>query len=79
MISFKVKLDSTEKVKDFVAKTFNLNFDIDLTSGRYVVDGKSIMGIFTLDLSKEINVICHTEAVADVDEFKESIKNYIVC
>lgn len=78
MVSFKVRLDSTEKIKDFVGKTFNLDFDIDLTSGRYVVDGKSIMGIFTLDLSREINVVCYSEEREEVERFKESIKDYII-
>ena len=36
------------------------------------------MGIFTLDLSKELNVICHSDDVDEVDAFKETIKDYIV-
>lgn len=49
-----IKLNSVEKVKEFVRITSRLDFDIDLISGRYVVDAKSIMGIFSLDLSKAL-------------------------
>lgn len=78
VISFKVKLNSVEKVKNFIKETLNLGYDVGITSGRYVIDGKSIMGIFSLDLSKELNVICDSDNVDEVDSFKETIKNYIV-
>ena len=70
-----VKLDTINDVKDFVNIVSSYNFDIDLASGRYVVDAKSIMGIFSLDLTKKI------ELKADADEgskFFEDIKKYIV-
>jgi phosphotransferase system HPr-like phosphotransfer protein len=50
-------------------------FDIDLKSGRYAVDAKSIMGIFSLDLSKPIELIAHTE---DAEKLFEAIDAYIV-
>ena len=78
VISFKIKLDSVDKVKDFIKKAFKQGYNIDITSDRYVIDGKSLMGIFTLDLSKELNVICHSDDVDEVDVFKETIKDYIV-
>jgi phosphocarrier protein HPr len=51
-----IKLDTFDKIRKFVDLTGQLEYDLDLISGRYVVDGKSIMGIFSLDLSKPIEV-----------------------
>lgn len=56
MSVFLIKLDSFEKIKRFIKITSQLDYDLDLVSGRYVVDGKSLMGIFSLDLSKTIEV-----------------------
>jgi phosphotransferase system HPr-like phosphotransfer protein len=56
MKTFNILLKSINDVKDFVNISNKYNFDIDLTSGRYIVDAKSIMGIFSLDLSKAIKV-----------------------
>lgn len=75
MKSFNISLKSITDVKDFVNIVNKYDFDIDLTSGRYVVDAKSIMGIFSLDLSKPIKVDVHVE---ECDKFYEEIKNFIV-
>ncbi|WP_010251622.1 HPr family phosphocarrier protein [Acetivibrio cellulolyticus] len=75
MKSFNISLKSITDVKDFVNIVNKYDFDIDLTSGRYVVDAKSIMGIFSLDLSKPIKVDVHLD---DCDKFFEEIKNFIV-
>ena len=56
MKTFNIQLNSINDVKLFVNIVSNYNCDIDLTSGRYVIDAKSIMGIFSLDLSKPIKV-----------------------
>ena len=76
MKSFKVKLDSIEKVKGFVNTIANSDSDFDLISDRYVVDAKSIMGIFSLDLSKELKLEIMNDEVADA--LLPSLKNYIV-
>lgn len=75
MKTFNIVLKSINDVKDFVNYVNKYEFDVDLTSGRYVVDGKSIMGIFSLDLSKPIKVEIHSD---DCDQFCEEIKNFIV-
>ena len=54
MIKAIVKLVSIDDVKDFVKKANMYSYDIDLSLGKYTVDGKSIMGIFSLDLGREI-------------------------
>ena len=71
----KIKLDSINAVKDFVSIGMLYDFDIDLVSGRYAVDAKSIMGIFSLDLSNPIQLVAHTDEPGD---FFEKIKEFIV-
>ncbi|CDA71725.1 putative uncharacterized protein [Ruminococcus sp. CAG:579] len=71
----KIKLDSINAVKDFVSIVMLYDFDIDLVSGRYAVDAKSIMGIFSLDLSNPIQLVAHTDEPGD---FFEKIKEFIV-
>jgi phosphotransferase system HPr-like phosphotransfer protein len=59
MKSFSIQLNSINDVKRFVNNACLQPFDIDIVSGRYIVDAKSIMGIFSLDLSKPITVQVH--------------------
>jgi phosphocarrier protein HPr len=75
MKSFNISLKSINDVKDFVNLVNKYEFDVDLASGRYVVDAKSIMGIFSLDLSKPIRVEVHSD---DCDKFCEEIKQFMV-
>ncbi|MBQ7037071.1 MAG: HPr family phosphocarrier protein [Clostridia bacterium] len=73
MKAFDVVLKSITDVKNFVNIVNKYDFEIDLISGRYVVDAKSIMGIFSLDLGKPIRVEVHTDAPeaieADLKDF----------
>ena len=55
MKTVKISLNSIDKVKSFVNEITKYDYDFDLVSGRYVIDAKSIMGIFSLDLSKSID------------------------
>ena len=66
MKSVKISLSSIEAVRNFVEVVRKFNEEIDLSSGRYVVDAKSIMGIFSLDLSKPIKVDVHSDDCADL-------------
>jgi phosphotransferase system HPr-like phosphotransfer protein len=75
MKSLNISLRSITDVKDFVNIVNKYDFDIDLTSGRYVVDAKSIMGIFSLDLSKPIKVDVHSD---NCDSFCDEVKNFTV-
>lgn len=65
MKSINVKIDTIDKVKDFVNTLNALDGDFDLVSDRYVVDAKSIMGIFSLDISKVLKLDCHDDAAFD--------------
>ena len=75
MTTTTVRLSQIDDVKNFVNIIMRFDFDIDLKSGRYAVDAKSIMGIFSLDLSKPIELIAHTE---DAEKLFEAIDSYIV-
>ncbi len=75
MKTFNIMLRSINDVKDFVNIVNRYDFDVDLTSGRYIVDAKSIMGIFSLDLSKPIKVEAHTDGV---DTFIKEVTPFIV-
>ena len=75
MKTVQISLNSIGKVKSFVNSITQFDFDFDLISGRYVIDAKSIMGIFSLDLSKPINLAIHTEE--NLDEVMEVLKPYL--
>ncbi|MDK2801253.1 MAG: phosphocarrier protein HPr [Clostridiales bacterium] len=75
MKTFEIMLHSINDVKNFVNIVSKYDFDVDLASGRYVVDAKSIMGIFSLDLSKPIKVEVHSD---DCDTFVEEIKPFML-
>ena len=65
MKTVQISLDSIDKVKAFVSEINKFDSDFDLVSGRYVIDAKSIMGIFSLDLSKPIDLKIHDDAQYD--------------
>ena len=70
-----INLSSIDKVKSFVNDIAKFDSDFDLVSGRYVIDAKSIMGIFSLDLSKPIELNIHNED--NIDEVMEVRAPYI--
>ncbi len=70
-----VSLASINDVKSFVNIVTKYDFDVDLISGRYVVDAKSIMGIFSLDLSQPIEVQVQND---DCAAFMDEIKPFII-
>ena len=75
MTTTTVRLSQIDDVKNFVNTIMRFEYDIDLASGRYAVDAKSIMGIFSLDLSKPIELRAHTE---DAEALFAAIDSYIV-
>ena len=76
MKTVKISLNSIDKVKSFVNDITKFDNDFDLVSGRYVIDAKSIMGIFSLDLSKPIDLSIHAED--NLDNILEVLKPYMV-
>ena len=76
MKTVKISLNSIDKVKAFVNEITKFDSDFDLVSGRYVIDAKSIMGIFSLDLSKPIDLNVHAQD--NLDTILATLKPYIV-
>ncbi|MBO6132757.1 MAG: HPr family phosphocarrier protein [Lachnospiraceae bacterium] len=74
MKTIRISLNSIDRVKSFVNEITKFDYDFDLVSGRYVIDAKSIMGIFSLDLSKPIDLNIHAED--HMDEVLEALKPY---
>ena len=77
MKTLKISLNSIDKVKAFVNEISKFDCDFDLVSGRYVIDAKSIMGIFSLDLSKPINLNIHAE-VSTLDSIMAIVQPYVI-
>ncbi|MBR0172570.1 MAG: HPr family phosphocarrier protein [Lachnospiraceae bacterium] len=75
MKTVKIFLNSIDKVKSFVNDIARFDCDFDLISGRYVIDAKSIMGIFSLDLSRPIELNIHADS--DVDRILDALKPYL--
>lgn len=68
-----IMLKSIVDVKDFVNTVSACDFDVDIISGRYVVDAKSIMGIFSLDLANVLTLEAHTD---DGEDFLKAIEKF---
>ena len=75
MNTFYIKLSTIEDIRKFVDIVTRQDYDIDLSSGRYVVDAKSIMGIFSLDLMNKILLTAQTD---NVEDLKKELAAYIV-
>ena len=75
MREVKIFLGTIERVKDFVNAVTRLDCDMDIVSGRYVMDAKSIMGIFSTDLSKPVNVRIHAQG-AEAEKALQVVQKY---
>lgn len=71
----KIILRDIDSIRDFVRKVIVVDYEVDLVQGRYIIDAKSIMGIFALDTLSPITVVAHTECATD---FFTTIDKYIV-
>jgi phosphotransferase system HPr-like phosphotransfer protein len=70
-----IRLSTIEDVRNFVNEVTRCEFDVDLASGRYIVDAKSIMGIFSLDLLNPIRMTVHSD---DCEAFLARVEKYVV-
>ena len=75
MQTIQVKLNSIDKVKNFVNDLNRFECDFDLVSGRYIIDAKSILGIFSLDLANPIDLQIHAEG-EELETILETLKVY---
>ncbi len=78
MKDVKIRLSSIQDVRTFVDTVTKYNIDVDLSSGRYVVDAKSIMGIFSLDLLSPISLTAQTSDEAEFAALIADLKPFIV-
>ena len=70
----KIKLTNIQDIREFVNQVILLEYEVDLIQGRYVIDAKSIMGIFSLDLLSPIKVVAHCDSACD---FFEKISKFV--
>jgi phosphotransferase system HPr-like phosphotransfer protein len=75
MKTMNIRLSTIADVRDFVNAVAAFDGEVDLSSGRYIVDGKSIMGIFSLDLLSPIKLTIHSD---NSDSLVEKIKQFII-
>ncbi len=75
MQKVKIILSSIQDIRTFVNEVTLLDYEVDLEQGRYIVDAKSIMGIFALDTLSPITLVAHTN---NADEFFANIQRFIV-
>lgn len=77
MNNFFIKLVSIEDVKNFISEANRCCMDIDVVSGRYIIDAKSVLGLFSLDLTKSLEVRVHgTEK--DAEQFYHAVESVVV-
>lgn len=75
MTTARALINTIESVKDFVNIVSKFDAEIDLASGRYIIDAKSIMGIFSVDLSKPLDLCIHGD---EAEEILKQLKKYLV-
>ena len=66
-----VNLNSIAKVNKFVNEMTKFESDIDIISGRYICDSKSVIGVLSYDLSKPIDIMIHSDNNEEVERFNE--------
>ena len=67
----KIRLTQVDQVREFVELTYNCNYDVDLVSDRYTVDAKSLLGIYSLDLSNPLQVVIYGD---DSEEYEKALE-----
>ena len=70
-----IRINTINDVKNFVTIVTKCSYDVDIVSGRYAIDAKSIMGIFSLDLSKELELRVHSD---NCEELIEELDSFII-
>lgn len=78
MMTVEILLNAVDKVKKFVNIISGFDCDFDLVSGRYDIDAKSIMGIFSMDLSKPLQLVIHTSDTNLQEKYKAAIAEFLV-
>ena len=71
-----ITLNDFIRIKNFSSEVVKFESDIDLVKGRYIIDAKSTIGIFTLDLSSPVDVIIHSDNEDEIRRFNEVMEKY---
>ena len=71
-----IKLNTIDKVKDFVSRVSTFDCDVDILYGRYIIDGKSLMSIFSLDLMNSLKAVIHTDEYDELKLFNEIMEDF---
>ena len=71
-----VALNDFIRIKNFSSEVVKFESDIDLIKGRYIIDAKSTIGIFTLDLSSPVDVVIHSDDEDEIRRFNEVMEKY---
>ena len=71
-----VNLNSIERVKNFVNQIIKIESDIDLISGRYTLDSKSIMAIFSVNLNNKLKLVLHSDDEDEIKLFNEITEEF---
>ena len=71
-----ITLNDFIRIKNFSSEVVKFESDIDLIKGRYIIDAKSTIGIFTLDLSSPVDVIIHSDNEDEIKRFNEVMEKY---
>lgn len=72
-----VNLNNIERAKRFVNVAIEFDSDIDILFGRYVIDAKSIMGVFSLNLLDKLIVEIHSDDETEIKKFNEVMKQFM--
>lgn len=73
-----IKINTIEKAKDFIRISSTIAADLDIKVGRYIIDAKSIMGIYSIDLSRDVELIIHSTDEAECNTIKEKFRQFII-
>ena len=72
-----ITLNDFIRIKNFSSEVVKFESDIDLVKGRYIIDAKSTIGIFTLDLSSPVDVIIHSDNEDEIKRFNGVMQAFI--
>lgn len=78
MNTFNISINTIDKVKRFVNLTNRCDADVDIISGRLLVDAKSIMGIFSMDLTRPMTLRVHESNIEKLEEYKKLFEEFII-
>ena len=71
-----IKLNTIDKVKDFVSRVSTFDCDVDILYRRYILDAKSIMALLSADLTEPLKVLIHTDDYDELKNFFEIMEDF---